>query len=138
MHKSCGWLFMSILAGACCIAAWGGPVEQLAPASAYASPEFRAAAADGQSVFATCATGAKVARVGLDGRMLGGWSLESRAVKGVRVNPTGVAAKGGFVYVTCGVQAGELQKFKEDGTFVAAAQAGQLQPLHRVPQPLKS
>lgn len=124
MYKSSGWLFMSILAGACCVAAWGGPVEQQAPASVYASPEFLAAAADGQSVFATCATGAKVARVGVDGRMLGGWSLESRAVKGVRVNPTGVAAKGGFVYVTCGVQAGELQKFKEDGTFVAAAQVG--------------
>ena len=116
------WVFAAIagIVGA----GYAQPVEAPAPASAYASPEFLAAAADGQGAFATCATGAKVVSLGLDGTTRKAWPLESRLVKGVRVNPTGIAAKDGFVYVTCGVQAGELQKFKEDGTFVAAAPVG--------------
>ena len=103
-----------------CVAA----VEAPAPASEYASPEFLAASGDGGSVFATCATGCKVVNVALDGSAMRQWKIESTLVKGVRVNPTGLAVAGGFVYVTCGVQAGELQKFREDGTFVAAASVG--------------
>ena len=121
MQKTFGLLAVAVLA---CGTAWAAPVEAPAPKSAYASPEFLAAAADGQGAFATCATGAKVVSLGLDGKTRKAWSLESRQVKGVAVNPTGIATAGGFVYVTCGVQAGELQKFKEDGTFVASAAVG--------------
>ncbi len=121
MQKSFVLLASAVLA---CGSAFAKPVETPAAASKYASPEFLAAAADGKGVFATCATGAKVVALGVDGSARGGWSLESRLVKGVRVNPTGIAAAGGFVYVTCGVQAGELQKYKEDGTFVASASVG--------------
>ena len=121
MQKSLSLLAVAVLA---CGAVCAQSVEAPAPQSAYASPEFLTAAADGQGVFATCATGAKVVSLGLDGKARGSWPMESRLVKGVRVNPTGITAKDGFVYVTCGVQAGELQKFKEDGTFVASASVG--------------
>jgi len=121
MQKSFVLLASAVLAYGAVLAK---PVENPAPASKYASPEFLAAAADGKGVFATCATGAKVVALGVDGKERGAWSLESRLVKGVRVNPTGITTAGGFVYVTCGVQAGELQKYKEDGTFVASASVG--------------
>ncbi len=121
MQKSVSLLLAAVCA---CGVACAAPVEAPAPESRYASPEFLAAAADGQGVFATCATGAKVVSLGLDGRARGSWALASRLVPGVRVNPTGLAAAGGFVYVTCGVEAGELQKFKEDGTFVSSASVG--------------
>ncbi|MGN0846051.1 MAG: c-type cytochrome [Kiritimatiellia bacterium] len=101
-----------------------GAVEAPAPTSDYASPEFLASSADGSRVFATCATGGKVVGMALDGSAKREWKTESTLVKGVPVNPTGLAAAGGFVYVTCGVQAGELQKYREDGTFVAAAAVG--------------
>ena len=101
-----------------------GTAGDAEPACEYASPEFLAVAHDGGSVFVTCATGQKVVRVGLDGGKLGEWALRRRFAGDARVNPTGIAAAGGFVYVTCGVQAGELQKFREDGTFVGSAKVG--------------
>ncbi len=103
--------------------AWG-EIEAPAPESAYASPEFLAAAPDGASVFATCATGRKVMHVALDGAVRRSWPLESHAARGVPVNPSGIAAANGRVYVTCGVQAGELQVFKDDGAFVASIPVG--------------
>ena len=118
MKKTIGfWAFSAIWA---CMAA----VESPAPVSEYASPEFLAPSSDGGSVFVTCATGGKVLNVSLDGTTKRQWKIENRQVKGVPVNPTGLAVKDGFVYVTSGVQAGELQKFREDGTFVAAASVG--------------
>ncbi|MDO5312251.1 MAG: c-type cytochrome [bacterium] len=123
MKKTIGiWTLVAFVGGLGC-GAWGA-VEAPAPASAYASPEFLAPSGDGAGVFVTCATGRKVMEVALDGAVRRAWTLESRQVKGVPVNPTGLAVAGGFVYVTCGVQAGELQKFREDGTFVAAAAVG--------------
>lgn len=118
MKKTIGFLALSAVLS--CAAA----VEEPAPASVYASPEFLAASGDGASVFATCATGRRILQVAPDGAVRRQWTLESRQAKGVPVNPTGLAAAGGFVYVTCGVQAGELQKFREDGTFVASAAVG--------------
>ena len=123
MKKMIGiWTLVAFVGGLGC-GAWGA-VEAPAQASAYASPEFLAPSGDGAGVFVTCATGRKVMEVALDGAVRRAWTLESRQVKGVPVNPTGLAVAGGFVYVTCGVQAGELQKFREDGTFVAAAAVG--------------
>ncbi len=124
MQKSAEQFALAVVYASLGVVALAGPVESPAPESVYASPEFLAVARDGQSVFATCATGQRIARVGLDGSKRGGWTLESRSAGGVRVNPTGIAAAKGFVYVTCGVQTGELQKFREDGAFVGAASVG--------------
>ena len=124
MQKSAEQFALAVVYASLGVVALAGPVESPAPESVYASPEFLAVARDGQSVFATCATGQRIARVGLDGSKRGGWTLESRSAGGVRVNPTGIAAAKGVVYVTCGVQTGELQKFREDGAFVGAASVG--------------
>ena len=123
MKKSFGLLALFALVGGLCRDSMGA-VEVPAPASSYASPEFLAPSGDGGSIFATCATGCKVVNLDLAGTAMRQWKIESRSVKGVPVNPTGIASSGGFVYVTCGVQAGELQKFKEDGTFIASAAVG--------------
>ena len=124
MQKSAEQFALAVVYASLGVVALAGPVESPAPESVYASPEFLAVARDGQSVFASCATGQRIARVGLDGSKRGGWTIESRSAGGVRVNPTGIAAAKGFVYVTCGVQTGELQKFREDGAFVGAASVG--------------
>ncbi len=115
---------LSLLTLVVLVGAYAKPVEAPAPASDYVSPEFLAAAKDGTRVFVTCATGSKVVGMALDGSAKREWKLASTLVKGVAVNPSGLAAAGGFVYVTCGVQAGELQKYTEDGAFVASASVG--------------
>lgn len=120
MKKTLSLLMLAIGGGF----AYAQPVEEAVPASIYASPEFLSAAADGASVFATCATGSKIVCVTLKDSTKREWKLTSTQAKGVSVNPSGLVASGGFVYVTCGVQVGELQKFKEDGTFVASAAVG--------------
>ena len=95
-----------------CVAGGCGKVEvteSAAPASEYVSPEFLALSADGQSVFATSATGSRIVNVSLDGFASRTWKVSSVSA-GVPVNPTGIAVgKNGSVYVTCGVQSGELQ-----------------------------
>ena len=101
---------------------WGKKGEEAAPKSDYVSPEYLAVAPNG-NVYATCATAQRVIALGLDGAAKGQWQLATAQAK-TPVNPTGIAAAGDFVYVTCGVQAGELQKFKADGTLVQAASVG--------------
>lgn len=101
---------------------WGKKGEEAAPKSDYVSPECLAVAPNG-TVYATCATAQRVIALGLDGAAKGQWQLATAQAK-TPVNPTGIAAAGDFVYVTCGVQAGELQKFKADGTLVQAASVG--------------
>ena len=83
-----------------------------ASAQNYVSPEFLAPAPDG-GAFVTEATAARVAEVGRDGRVLRQWP--------VAANPTGIAAGGGFVYVTCGEANGELRKYVPDGKCVKTA-----------------
>ena len=86
-----------------------------ASAQSYVSPEFLAPAPDG-GAFVTEATAARVAVVGRDGSVVRQWSVSA--------NPTGIAAGGGFVYVTCGEANGELRKYAPDGTFVKSAAVG--------------
>lgn len=119
MKKIAGALLLAGIA-----AAYGKTVEAPAPASEYVSPEYLAVGSDGASIFATSATGARIISATLDGSVSRQWKTESTLAKGVAVNPTGIAAGNGFVYVTCGVQAGELQKYKEDGTFAGSAAVG--------------
>jgi YVTN family beta-propeller protein len=110
-----------------CIAGGCGKVEVVespAPSSEYVSPEFLALSADCQSVFATSATGSRILNVSLDGFASRTWKVTSVSA-GVPVNPTGIAvAKNGSVFVTCGVQSGELQEYKADGTLVKSALVG--------------
>jgi len=95
--------------------------ERPAPPSAYASPEWLAAA--NGTVYATCATGARLAA--LDAKGLRTWPVVSAAGARVPLNPSGVAADGaGNVYVTAGVQCGELHKYAPDGKLLASAPAG--------------
>lgn len=101
----------------------GRCVEAAAPESAYASPEFLAACPDGSGVYVTSATGRSVVQVGVDGRVVRRFEIVSRQA-GVAVNPTGIAVAKDAVYVTCGVQAGELQKFSLDGRFLGFAAVG--------------
>lgn len=101
----------------------GRCAESAAPESAYASPEFLAACPDGSGVYATCATGRSVVRMGADGRIVRRFEIASRQA-GVPVNPTGIAVSKDAVYVTCGVQAGELQKFSLDGRLLGFAAVG--------------
>lgn len=106
----------------CCKSCSG--VEASAPKSDYISPEYIAVSADRMSVFVTGGTSARIINASLDGAAVRQWKVESKSAK-VSVNPTGIAvAKDGSVFVTAGVQAGELQKFKNDGTFVGAAAVG--------------
>ena len=96
-----------------------------APA-AYMSPEFVSAAPDGKSVYVTAATGARVLRVKIADGSMSEWKVVSaKAAKKAPTNPTGVAvAPDGAVYVTAGVQNGELQKFDSTGKLIAAASVG--------------
>ena len=86
-----------------------------ASAQSYLSPEFLAPAPDG-GAYVTEATAARVAEVGRDGRVVRQWP--------VAANPTGIAAGGGFVYVTCGEANGELRKYAPDGACVKSAAVG--------------
>jgi len=90
-------------------------------ANDYRSPEFLALSADGARVYATAATGARIYQVTLADGTLRDWTV---ARGGKPCNPTGLAAQGGFVYVTSGVADGELQKYREDGSFVKAVAVG--------------
>ena len=92
MKQVCG-----VLVVACALAA---------SAQSYLSPEFLAPAPDG-GAYVTEATAARVAEVSRDGRVVRQWP--------VAANPTGIAAGGGFVYVTCGEANGELRKYAPDG-----------------------
>ena len=71
-------------------------------AQSYVSPEFLAPAPNG-GAYVTEATAARVAEVGRDGRVVRQWPVSA--------NPTGIAAGGGFVYVTSGEANGELRKY---------------------------
>jgi len=86
-----------------------------APAQSYVSPEFLAPAPGG-GAYVTGATAARVAEVGRDGRVVRQWLVSA--------NPTGIAAGGGFVYVTSGEANGELRKYAPDGACVKSAAAG--------------
>ena len=86
-----------------------------ASAQSYLSPEFLAPAPDG-GAYVTEATAARVAEVSRDGRVVRQWP--------VAANPTGIAAGGGFVYVTCGEANGELRKYAPDGKCVKTAAVG--------------
>ena len=101
-------------------------VEDPAPASAYLSPEFLVASPDGKSVFATCATAQSVMAVPLDGSSPRSWRIStSRTAKPVPVNPTGIAAsQDGGVWVTCGLQGGELHKYSSDGRLLKSVAVG--------------
>ena len=91
--------------------------------SAYTSPEFVSAAPDGKSVYVTAATGAKLLRVQIADGAMSEWKIVS--AKAAPINPTGVAvAPDGAVYVTAGVQDGELQKFDSTGRLLATASVG--------------
>ena len=79
-----------------------------ATAVGYVSPEFAALAPDG-SVYVTGATAARVACVSADGRLLRQWPVVASGTRKA-ADPTGIAASGEFVYVTCGVADGKLQK----------------------------
>jgi len=107
---------------------WGSAKcpEAPAPASAYTSPEFVVVAPDGESVYVTSGTGAKMMCVPLAGGEVRTWKIEStKAAKTVPVNPTGVAVgPGGAVYVTAGVQCGELQKFDPSGKLEDSVAVG--------------
>ena len=119
---------LAVAAVALAAAGWGWGkakvVEAPAPKSGYVSPEFLAVAPDGASVYVTSATGAHVQNVALDGSATRMWKIESTLVKDTPLNPSGIAVQGPFVYVTCGVQAGELQKYGQDGKLVKAAAVG--------------
>ena len=101
-------------------------VEAAAPPSDYLSPECLAASPDGKAVYMTCATAQRVMAVTFDGRPIGSWNLTTtKTVVPVPANPTGLAiAPDGGVWVTCGVQGGELQSFAPDGTRRGAIAVG--------------
>ncbi len=84
-------------------------------AQSYVSPEFLAPAPNG-GAYVTEATAARVAEVGRDGRVVRQWPVSA--------NPTGIAAGGGFVYVTSGEANGELRKYALDGACVKSAAVG--------------
>ena len=130
MLRSCGALLAAAVAS-CVLAAGcqrgGGPSFELAaPQSDYLSPECLAAASCGETVYLTCATAQRVMAVAPDGTALASWRIEtSRTAKPVPVNPTGIAvAPDGDVWVTCGVQGGELQRYGKDGKLLNAASVG--------------
>ena len=125
-------LFLAATVCAVGVAGCGGggekacPVEESAPASAYVSPEFLAPSSDGKAVFVTCATAQSIMAVPLDGSERRSWKIETtKTEKPVAVNPSGIAsASDGGVWVTCGVQGGELQKYSADGVLQKSASVG--------------
>ena len=102
------------------------PVEAAAPASLYLSPECVVAAPDGQGAYLTCATAQRVMAVGPDGMIRSSWRIETTKTKTpVPVNPTGIAvAPDGGVWVTGGVQGGELQRYDGNGHLLASISVG--------------
>ena len=130
MKRSSVLEFAGLAALAALTAGWGWGKgkcpEAPAPASAYTSPEFVVPAPDGKSVYVTSGTGAKMMCVPLAGGEVRSWKIEStQAAKTVPVNPTGAAVgPDGAVYVTAGVQCGELQKFDASGKLVKSAAVG--------------
>ncbi len=102
------------------------PIEEAAAASAYVSPENLAVAPDGRMVYAACATAQRVMAVSPDGATSRVWSVATtQTAKPVPVNPTGIAvAPDGDIWVTCGVQGGELQRHGAEGTLRQALSVG--------------
>ena len=117
---------------ACCavvVGCWRGderPVEMTAPQSDYLSPECLAAAPDGETVYLTCATAQRVMAIGSDGAARSSWRIvTAKTEKPVPVNPTGIAvASNGDVWVTCGIQGGELQRYGADGRWLGSVSVG--------------
>ena len=108
------------------VAGWGfgkAASEAPAPASKYVSPEYLAATPDGAGVYATCATAQRVVQVNADGTIVRQWNIASQQAK-VPVNPTGIAVSKDAVYVTAGLQFGELQKFSPEGKLVGSMAIG--------------
>ncbi len=130
MKRSSVLEFAGLVALAALTAGWGWGKgkcpEAPAPASAYTSPEFVVPSPDGKSVYVTSGTGAKMMCVPLAGGDVRSWKIEStQAAKTVPVNPTGAAVgPDGAVYVTAGVQCGELQKFDASGKLLKSALVG--------------
>ena len=112
MKQVCGVL---VFACACAASAQSFACACAASAQSYLSPEFLAPAPGG-GAYVTEATAARVAEVSRDGRVVRQWP--------VAANPTGIAAGGGFVYVTCGEANGELRKYAPDGKCVKTAAVG--------------
>ena len=104
-----------------------------ASAQSYVSPEFLAPAPGG-GAYVTEATAARVAEVGRDGRVVRQWLVSA--------NPTGIAAGGGFVYVTSGMADGEdivvrncragQGEGSASGGVVHRCGAGEVSVVHRV------
>ena len=124
MKKTLGLMMIAGATAAVCGVGKTKVSEAPAPSSGYVSPEFIVAAPDGGSVYVTSATGAHVQNVARDGKPLRKWKIESTLVPNTPLNPSGIALSGGHVYVTCGVQAGELQKFALDGKLVKSVAVG--------------
>ena len=124
MKKTLGLMMIAGATAAVCGVGKTKVSEAPAPSSGYVSPEFIVAAPDGGSVYVTSATGAHVQNVARDGKPLRKWKIESTLVPNTPLNPSGIALSGGNVYVTCGVQAGELQKFALDGKLVKSVAVG--------------
>ena len=108
---------------------WNGgesPLELAASSSDYLSPECLAVSPDGETVYLTCATAQRVMAVGRDGRPRSSWRIETAKTETpVPVNPTGIAvASDGGVWVTCGVQGGELHRYGKDGKLLRAVSVG--------------
>ena len=123
MKKSLGLLLAGGIA-AVWAAGNGNVAESPAPQSNYVSPEFIAVAPGGARAYVTSATGAQILDVALDGSSTRSWKVASTLVPNTPLNPSGLAVAGSFVYVTGGVQAGELQKYAQDGKLVKAVAVG--------------
>ncbi len=123
MKKSLGLLLVGGIA-AVWTAGNGNAAESPAPQSNYVSPEFIAAAPGGARVYVTSATGVRILDVALDGSSTRSWKVASTLAPNTPLNPSGLAVAGSFVYVTGGVQAGELQKYALDGKLVKSVAVG--------------
>ena len=101
-------------------------VERAAPPSEYVSPECLASSPDGGTLYVTCATARNMMAVATDGGAIRSWDVKTaKTASPVPVNPTGVAvAPDGTVWVTCGVQCGELQAYAPDGAMRGAVSVG--------------
>ncbi len=114
---------MAVIAGGC------GKMEKTAelpaPKSDYVSPEFVAVSKRDSSVFVSGATSQCIINVSPDGAAMRMWRVESAFAENLPLNPTGIAAANdGGVYVTCGVQCGELQKYSYTGERKGAVKVG--------------
>ncbi len=99
--------------------------EPAAVRSDYVSPEFAAVSKLDSSVFITGATAQRIVNISPDGSAVRMWRVESAFAENLPLNPTGIAsANDGGVYVTCGVQSGELQKYSHLGQRKGAVRVG--------------